>query len=312
MFGIVSFFVACQGATKTKKEAKVTTPYFKLSLAQWSVHKQIIEGKLDPVDFAEKAKSLGFKGLEYVSQLYTNYLKKGDDPKIAMQNLLDTLKMKSEKFGMQNIGIMIDNEGDLASPNEKDRLQGVENHKKWIDACVFLGGQYVRVNLFGSDDPAVWVAQSVKSLKALAAYAKDKNINVIVENHGYLSSNTPELLKVIKGVAMSNCGVLPDFGNFCLKREGNKRWDAKCVEEYDRYLGVKGMIPYAKAVSAKSYDFNEAGDETLIDYYKMLQIVKDGGYKGFIGVEYEGDRLSEEEGIIATKKLVLKAAKQLK
>jgi len=244
--------------------------------------------------------------------LYTNYLKKGDDPKIAMQNLLDTLKMKSEKFGMQNIGIMIDNEGDLASPNEKDRLQGVENHKKWIDACAFLGGQYVRVNLFGSDDPAVWVAQSVKSLKALATYAKDKNINVIVENHGYLSSNTPELLKVIKGVAMSNCGVLPDFGNFCLKREDGKRWDAKCIEEYDRYLGVKGMIPYAKAVSAKSYDFDAKGDETLIDYYKMLQIVKDGGYKGFIGVEYEGDRLSEEEGIIATKNLVLKAAKQLK
>jgi len=311
LLGIVSFFVACQGATKTKKEAN-TTPYFKLSLAQWSVHKQIIEGKLDPVDFAEKAKSLGFEGLEYVSQLYTNYLKKGDDPKLAMQSLLDTLKIKSEKFGMQNIGIMIDNEGDLASPNEKDRLLGVENHKKWIDASAFLGGQYVRVNLFGTDDPSVWVAQSVKSLKALAAYAKDKNINVIVENHGYLSSNTPELIKVMKDVAMSNCGVLPDFGNFCLKREGNKRWDAPCIEEYDRYLGVKGMIPYAKAVSAKSYDFDEAGDETLIDYYKMLQIVKDGGYKGFIGVEYEGDRLSEEEGIIATKKLVLKAAKQLK
>jgi len=220
--------------------------------------------------------------------------------------------MKSEKFGMQNIGIMVDNEGDLASPNEKVRLQGVENHKKWIDACAFLGGQYVRVNLFGSDDPAVWVAQSVKSLKALANYAKDKNINVIAENHGYLSSNTPELIKVMKGVAMSNCGVLPDFGNWCLKREGNERWEAPCTEEYDRYKGVKGMMPYAKAVSAKSYDFDDKGDETLIDYYKMLQIVKDGGYKGFIGVEYEGDRLSEEEGIIATKNLVLKAAKQLK
>lgn len=312
LLGIISFFVVCQDTTKTKKEAKVTTPYFKLSLAQWSVHKQIIKGKLDPVDFAEKAKNLGFEGLEYVSQLYTNYLKKGDDPKIAMQSLLDTLKIKSEKFGMQNIGIMVDNEGDLASPNEKDRLQGVENHKKWIDACSFLGGQYVRVNLFGSDDPAVWVTQSVKSLKTLAEYAKDKNINVIVENHGYLSSNTPELIKVMKGVTMSNCGLLPDFGNWCLKREGGKRWDAKCIEEYDRYLGVKGMIPYAKAVSAKSYDFNEAGDETLIDYYKMLQIVKDGGYKGYVGIEYEGNLLSEEEGIIATKKLVLKAAKQLK
>ena len=311
LLGIGLFIGACQEAPKAKKETKVKVANFKLSLAQWSVHKQIIDGKLDPVDFAEKAKGLGFEGLEYVSQLYTNYLKKGNDPKLAMQKLLDTLKVKSQKFGLKNIGIMVDNEGELASPDEAKRHEAVENHKKWIDAGAFLGCYYVRVNLFGSDDPAIWVKQSTKSLKALATYAKAKNINVIVENHGYLSSNTPELLKVMKGVAMANCGVLPDFGNWCLKREGNERWNAKCVEEYNRYKGVKGMIPYAKAVSAKSYDFNDKGDETLIDYYKMIQIVKDGGYSGFIGVEYEGNRLSEEEGILATKKLVLKAIKQL-
>jgi len=206
---------------------------------------------------------------------------------------------------------MVDNEGELASTDEAKRLEAVENHKKWIDAGAFLGCYYVRVNLFGSDDPDVWVNTSAKSLKQLATYAKSKGIDVIVENHGYLSSNTPYLIQVMKKVNMPNCGVLPDFGNFCLKREDGKRWNAKCVEEYDRYKGVKGMIPYAKAVSAKSYDFNDKGDETLIDYYKMIQIVKDGGYSGFIGVEYEGNRLSEEEGILATKKLVLKAIKQL-
>jgi len=311
LLGIGLFIGACQEVPKAKKETKEKAANFKLSLAQWSVHKQIIDGKLDPVDFAEKAKSFGFEGLEYVSQLYTNYLKKGDDPKLAMQNLLDSLKAKSQKYGLKNIGIMVDNEGELASPDEIKRLEAVENHKKWIDASAFLGGQYVRVNLFGSDDPNIWVNTSAKSLKQLATYAKTKNINVIVENHGYLSSNTPYLVQVMKKVNMPNCGVLPDFGNWCLKREGGKIWDAKCIEEYNRYKGVKGMIPYAKAVSAKSYDFNEKGDETLIDYYKMIQIVKDGGYRGYIGVEYEGNRLSEEEGIIATKKLVLKAIKQL-
>jgi len=309
---LVGLSISCQKAPKNKEENMVKKPYFKLSLAEWSVHKAIMNGKLDPIDFAQKAKAMGFEGLEYVSQLYTNYLKKGDDPKLAMQNLLDTLKAKSHKYDLKNIGIMVDNEGELASPDEAKRLEAIENHKKWIDAGSFLGCYYVRVNLFGSEDPKVWVNMSSKSLKQLATYAKSKGIDVIVENHGYLSSNTPYLVEVMKKVNMPNCGVLPDFGNWCLKREGGKLWDAKCIEEYDRYKGVKGMMPYAKAVSAKSYDFDDNGDETLIDYYKMLQIVKDDGYNGYIGVEYEGNRLSEDEGIIATKKLVLKAASQLK
>ena len=133
LLGMSILVMSCQNATKSKKENKTTKSYFKLSLAQWSVHKAIIDKKLDPIDFAQKAKGMGFEGLEYVSQLYTNYLKIGDNPKLAMQNLLDTLKMKSEKYGLKNLGIMVDNEGDLASPNEKDREQGVENHKKWID-----------------------------------------------------------------------------------------------------------------------------------------------------------------------------------
>ena len=153
--------------------------------------------------------------------------------------------------------------------------------------------------------------QSVKSLTDLATYAKAKGIDVIVENHGYLSSNTPVLVEVMKGVNMDNCGVLPDFGNWCLKREGGDLWDTKCIEEYDKYKGVEQMMPYAKAVSAKSYDFDQEGNETTIDYQKMMQIVKDGGYKGYVGVEYEGTRMSEDEGIEATKALMLKVAKEM-
>lgn len=312
IIGVMFIITSFKTSPKNSSKAMEAKPYFKLSLAEWSVHKAIVQDKtLDPIDFAQKAHEMGFEGLEYVSQLYTNYLKIGNDPKVAMQNLLKTLKMKSDKYGLQNLTIMVDNEGDLASENEKDRNEAVENHKKWIDAGAFLGCHSIRVNLFGSDNSDIWSNASAKSLKQLAEYAKAKNVNVIVENHGYFSSNADLLTGVIKKVGLKNCGVLPDFGNFCLKREGGARWGAKCVEEYNRYEGVEKMMPFAKAVSAKSYDFDKEGNETLIDYYKMLQIVKDGGYKGFIGIEYEGSRLSEDEGIIATKNLVLKAAQAL-
>ena len=312
IIGVMFIITSFKTSRKNSSKAIEAKPYFKLSLAEWSVHKAIVQDKtLDPIDFAQKAHEMGFEGLEYVSQLYTNYLKIGNDPKVAMQNLLKTLKMKSDKYGLQNLTIMVDNEGDLASENEKDRNEAVENHKKWIDAGAFLGCHSIRVNLFGSDNSDIWSSTSAKSLKQLAEYAKAKNVNVIVENHGYFSSNADLLTDVIKKVGLKNCGVLPDFGNFCLKREGGARWGAKCVEEYNRYEGVEKMMPFAKAVSAKSYDFDKEGNETLIDYYKMLQIVKDGGYKGFIGIEYEGSRLSEDEGIIATKNLVLKAAQAL-
>jgi sugar phosphate isomerase/epimerase len=145
----------------------------------------------------------------------------------------------------------------------------------------------------------------VDGLSKLSNYAAEKNINVLVENHGYLSSNAQLLVEVMEDVNLPNCGTLPDFGNFCLKREGGERFKAKCIEEYPKYQGVEEMMPYAKAVSAKAYDFNEEGEETTINYNRMLQIVKDAGYTGYIGIEYEGQRLAAEEGIMATKKLLI-------
>jgi len=281
--------------------------FFKLSLAQWSLHKAIIDDRtLDPMDFAEKAKELGFEGIEYVSQLYSYHIEK-----MGMQAVLDTLKNKSERSGMENLLIMIDGEGDLASPDETVRDEAVEKHKKWVDAAEFLGCHSIRVNLFGTRNNEEWVKASTDGLIKLSAYAATRNVNVLVENHGYLSSNADLLKKVMMEVEMANCGTLPDFGNFCLAREGGERWGAKCVKEYDKYIGVKKLMQWAKAVSAKSYDFDDAGNETTIDYKKMLQIVKDADYAGYIGVEYEGSRLSEEEGIIATRDLLISASKQL-
>ena len=296
--------------TKSTKQSDTTAPFFKLSLAQWSLHKAFENGTLDPIDFAENAKELGFEGVEYVTQLYTEHLKKYPDPERSMRILLDTLKSKSEQHNIQNVLIMVDGEGDLGVADQKERDLAVENHKKWVDAAAFLGCHAIRVNVFGSTDPEEWVRVSTDALQKLSQYAATKNVNILVENHGWLSSDSKLLAEVMEKVAMPNCGTLPDFGNFCTKRQDGERWGT-CVQEYPKYQGVQEMMPYAKAVSAKSYDFDDSGNETTIDYKRMLAIVKEAGYTGFIGVEYEGDRLSEEEGTTATRELLLTAANQL-
>ena len=280
--------------------------FFEISLAQWSLSKPIIEGKMDPMDFAKKANEMGFSGIEYVSGLYTSEIEKTN-----LATVLDTLKARSERYNVENVLIMIDGEGDLAISDKAERNKAVENHKKWVDAAQFLGAHSIRVNLFGSDNPEEWKANSIDGLKKLSEYASEKNINVLVENHGYLSSNAALLVEVMKGVNLPNCGTLPDFGNFCLQREGGERWEAACIEEYPKYQGVEEMMPHAKAVSAKSYAFDESGKETTIDYGKMLKIVKDAGYTGFIGIEYEGRELSPEEGIMATKELLIAEGSKL-
>ncbi len=284
------------------------TPFFKISLAQWSLLKAIRDEKtLDALDFAQKAKELGFEGIEYVSQLYVDKIET-----MGMDVLLDSLKAKSEQYGVENILIMVDREGDLASSSKRERNEAIANHKKWVDAAAFLGCHSIRLNLFGNENNIEnWKQFSVESLTKLSNYGKDKNVNVIVENHGGFSSNGALLADVMQTVNLDNCGTLPDFGNFCTKREDGKRWDAACVEEYDMYKGIKELMPYAKGVSAKSHDFDENGNETVIDYQKMLEIIKDSGFTGFIDVEYEGDKLSEEEGIKATQALLIKIGKEL-
>lgn len=310
---------ACKQKTKEEQAAEEVsaepvsekTPFFELSLAQWSMHRMIREGGLDPYEFAAKASAWGFTGLEYVSQLYNKDLEAASFSAEAMQQFADRCNRESEKYGMKNVLIMIDGQGDLSTSMEADRIAAVENHYKWVDAAAAMGCHSIRVNLSGSSDPEAWVPNSVDGLSRLATYAMDKQINILVENHGGLSSNAALLARVMEQVGMDNCGTLPDFGNFCIRRKDPKDWQAGCAEEYDRYQGVRELMPYARAVSAKSHDFDAAGNETHTDYVKMLQIVRDAGYTGFIGVEYEGRELGEEAGIIATRDLLLKAAGEL-
>lgn len=310
--GLLMVFTSCKKDKKTDTQIEVVenevneAPFFKLSLAQWSLHKYVLEQKGDPFQFAAMAKDMGFEGLEYVSGLYTKEIEA-----LGFDKTIDSLKTMSELSGMHNVLIMIDGEGDLADPDEKARNKAVENHKRWVDAAQKLGCHSIRVNTFGTNDPEIWKVTVVDGLKKLSEYAATKNINVLCENHGWLSSDVPKLMEAIRTVNMPNCGTLPDFGNWCVKRKEGSQW-GECLEEYpDKYEGIKMMLTAAKAVSAKSYDFDEQGNETTLDYPRIIQLVKDSGYTNYIGVEYEGERLSEKEGILATKNLLLKSAKEV-
>lgn len=313
---LIIFIGIASSCKEVKKEAsekivvETKAPFFKLSLAQWSINKMIRQDSVDPYTFAEKANKWGFSGLEYVSQLYSPELEAANYSEEAMALFVEKNNIESKKYGLENLIIMVDGQGDLAVSDPVERKKAVENHYKWVDAAAGMGCHSIRVNLSGSDVTEEWVANSADGLTQLATYAKGKNINVIVENHGGLSSNGALLAEVMTKVNMENCGTLPDFGNFCIKRERtNDSWN--CLEMYDIYKGVEELMPHAKAVSAKSYDFDSLGYETKIDYKKVLQIVKNAGYQGYIGVEYEGFELGEKEGILATKKLLLTAAQEI-
>ncbi|AVI50481.1 xylose isomerase [Pukyongia salina] len=312
LFVLSSVILSCGNKTESNSEVaeidqntevKSPDPEVKLSLAQWSLHRRYKAKDGNPFNFARDAKELGFDAVEFVTQLYTKQIEE-----LGHDAVVDSLLAENKRHGVKCVLIMVDDEGDLADPDEKARDLAVENHKKWVDAAAKLGGHAIRVNTFGTNDPKVWSETVVDGLKKLSEYAATKNINVLAENHGWLSSDADKLMAAIEKVNLPNCGTLPDFGNWCIKRENNERW-GKCVEEYpDYYRGIELMMPAAKAVSAKANTFDENGNESRIDYYRMMQIVKDAGYDGHIGVEFESEEIDEPEGIIKTKKLIEKAA----
>ncbi len=259
---------------------------FKISLAQWSLHKPLQAGTLNNLDFPKVAReTYGIEAVEYVNQFFKD--------KAKDEEYLIALKKRASDHGVTNVLIMVDGEGALGDTDEGKRKQAVENHYKWVDAAKFLGCHSIRVNAETKATFDEGMKLAADGLRKLSEYAKPFGINVIVENHGGLSSDGKWLTETIRMTGMDNCGTLPDFGNFY---------------EYDRYQGVTEMMPLAKAVSAKSYDFDEMGNETKIDFERMMKIVLDANYHGWVGIEYEGDRLSPEEGIKATKKLLERIA----
>lgn len=275
---------AVAGETLANAAAKQV---FKISLAQWSLHKALFKKELDNLDFAKVTKQqYGISAVEYVNQFFKD--------KAKDTAYLKEMNKRAKDFGVEQRLIMVDGEGALGDPDEAKRKQAIENHYKWVEAAKFLGCKLIRVNAQSKGSYEEQQKLAADGLRRLTEFAAKQKIAVTVENHGGLSSNGQWLTGVMKMVGHPMCGTLPDFGNFRISRE----------EEYDRYKGVTELMAYAKAVSAKSHDFDERGEETQIDYHKMMKIVLDAGYRGFVGIEYEGTKMSEPDGIKATKKLL--------
>jgi sugar phosphate isomerase/epimerase len=256
---------------------------FKISLAEWSIHRSLESGTVTNLDFPRIAKNYGLDAVEYVSTFFNG---KGEDTKY-----LTALRDSCSKYGVKSLLIMVDGEGDLADSSLSTRSKAVENHYKWVKAAKFLGCHSIRVNVRGRGTMGQTQAAAIDALGRLADYAAKQGINVIVENHGGNSSIGPWLVEIIKTANRKNLGSLPDFNNF---------------PDYDPYKGVAELLPFAKGVSGQTRDFDEKGNDSKIDFERMMKIVSESGYRGYIDVEYSGTGLSVDDGIRANLALLRK------
>lgn len=262
---------------------------YDISLAQWSLNRQFFGGKLNALDFAKVTKEeFDLDAIEYVNQFFKD---KAND-----ESYLGQLKSRAADHGVKSLLIMVDGEGSLGHGDTAERNKAVLNHHKWVDAAKFLDCHSIRVNAATTGNGSFDEKQKLAAdgLRSLSEYGAKLGLNVIVENHGGLSSNGAWLAGVMKIVNLPNCGTLPDFGNFNV---GDGKW-------YDRYQGVTELMPFAKAVSAKSHEFDEKGDEVRTDYRRMMSIVLAAGYHGYVGIEYEGSKVDAYTGIKKTKQLL--------
>ena len=284
-------------ATAADAKAKDPNPLFRISLAEWSLHRMLFEKKLDHLDFAKTAKTeFGIEAVEYVNQFFKE--------KATDEKYLAEMKKRCDDHGVRSLLIMCDGEGNLGDPDEDKRRLAVKNHHKWVTAAATLGCHSIRVNAASSGTPEEQMNLAADGLSQLTEFAEQHNLFVLVENHGGLSSNGQWLSAVMRKIDHPHCGTLPDFGNFAT--------NAEKTEWYDRYQGVEELMPFAHAVSAKSYDFVD--DRPLVtvqekyhqetDFLKMVKIVMDSGYIGYLGIEYEGANPDEFAGIRRTKKML--------
>lgn len=267
---------------------------FKISLAEWSLHRALESGRLNHLDFPKFTREeFGIEAIELVNTFFKD--------KVTDQKYLAEFKRRADDAGVKSLLIMCDHEGDLGDPDSAKRAQAIENHVKWLEAAKFLGCHSIRVNARSSGSEQEQRDLVADGLRRLCGHAMNLQVNVLVENHGGFSSNAAWLVSLIKLVDSPNCGTLPDFGNFKLP-DGTY---------YDRYQGVAEMMPLAKAVSAKAQGFDAHGYELNTDYRRMMRVVLEAGYRGYVGIEYEDSRLPEPEGVLATKRLLEKVREEL-
>jgi sugar phosphate isomerase/epimerase len=280
-------------------------PDIRISLAEWSFHRALETGKMDHLDFPSRAKNeFGISAVEYVNGFFGG-TKMNFKEAAKNRAYLNEMLKRSQDAGVFNHLLMCDDEGPLSSIDEKERLASVDNHKKWIEAAKILGCLTVRVNLHGAGSAEDRKKASIDALNRLGEFSKPLQINVVVENHGSVTSNGEWLADVMKQVGRDNVGTLPDFGNFCISHPWGTIQEG-CTDMYDIYNGIQQLLPYAKGVSAKTYDFGSNGEQPLMDYKRLIDIVKASGFKGYIGIEYEGINQPEDEGVRNTQKLLKK------
>lgn len=253
------------GAAWAKDEAPL-----KISLAQWTINRELRSGKIDNLDFAKVAAEHGIHAVEYVNQFFMD---KAKDAKY-----LGEMKKRAADQGVKSLLIMCDREGNIGDPDSAKRKQTVDNHRKWLDAAKFLGCHSIRVNAGSSGTWDEQVKLAADGLSRLTAIGAKLGLNVIVENHGGLSSNADWLVEVIKKVDHERCGTLPDFGNFRIKPG----------ESYDSYRGMQKLLPFAKGVSVKDRVWDDKGKQSALDYDRMLKLVHASGFRGYCGIEFGG------------------------
>lgn len=258
-------------ATSTAFAEKETSKApLQISLAQWTLVQNLRSGEIDNLDFAKVASEHGIFALEYVNQFFMD---KAND-----EAYLGEMKKRADDLGVKSLLIMCDREGNIGDPDAAKREQTVENHRKWIDAAKALGCHSIRVNAGSSGTWQEQVKLAADGLAKLTEIGAASDMNVIVENHGGLSSNAKWLVEVIQAVGHERCGTLPDFGNFKIK-DG---------ESYDSYRGIEELLPFAKGVSVKDRGWDDNANSLQIDFAKMLQIVIDSGFRGYCGIEFGG------------------------
>jgi sugar phosphate isomerase/epimerase len=262
---------------------------YKISCTEYSLHRMIAKKKLDNLDYAPFVrKTFDLDGVEYWNR---PFFTKAEDKKYVAN-----MRKRADDAGVKATVILIDSEGDLGAPDAEKRIDAVNRHKKWVVCAKQLGCHSIRVNARSKGSYEEQQKLAADGLRRLSEFAKRLEMGVIVENHGGNSSNGQWLAGVMKMVDLPNCGTLPDFGNF---------------GDYDRYKGVRELMPFAKSVSAKSKFFDEKGNDTETDFFKMMKIVVDAGYHDYVGIEFVGREIPEVEGVKLTKTLLERVRERL-
>jgi len=256
---------------------------FQVGIQEYTFHRWIGR-KLDHLDYPALCKEkLGITHIEYWNRPFGG---KHTDKKYVGE-----LVKRTTGEGMKNVLILVDAKNQLDDANKDQRDKAVDEHKGWIDCAAQLGCDAVRVNCRSGGNPEANLKNAGDGVGRLCDYAKDTKVKVVIEPHGGHSQNPDWLLKAMKALDRTNAGILPDFNNF---------------GRYDRYDAVTKTLPFAPAVCAKALKFDDKGNETRTDYFRMLKIVYDSDFSGVITIEFEGGGIDPIEGSLMTKKLILK------